>query len=216
MEFTRSGDLKTDILSVAEILFKENGYDATTFQMISDILGITKGAITYHFKNKHHIFGSLLDDYFFTVKAYIDSFPQEYRNRYWRTCATYIFAYRTILGNPRNERLFFHKEQMFLWEATKVSTVFTIYKAIVEDFHKTFDDDELMVSVYMDLGARRRLHEEYSKQNPLLSIDRFCYYHVYLIGCLCRLDEATIKENIQLAFDFCDAHTPPCTTVFMH
>ena len=39
-------------------------------------------------------------------------------------------------------------------------------------------------------------------------IDTFCYYHVYLIGILCRLDLPTIQENLRLAFDFANKYTP--------
>ena len=42
----------------------------------------------------------------------------------------------------------------------------------------------------------------------LQNIDTFCYYHVYLIGILCRLDLPTIQENLRLAFDFANKYTP--------
>lgn len=215
MQFERTDNLKSDILRLSEILFREKGYDATTFQMMADILGITKGAITYHFKNKHYIFGQLLQEYFNVVKAFTDCFPQDFENHYWRICVVYIFVYRTVLQDPRNERLYFHKDQMFLWESTKVSTIYGLYQAIVSDFHIPFDQDELLARAYMDLGARRRVYEEYSQQNPLFStINQFCYYHISLIGSLCRLDETTIQANIKLAFAFADSHEPPKTPMF--
>lgn len=214
MQFERTDDLKSDILRLFDILVREHGYDGTTFQMISDILGITKGAITYHYKNKHHIVGILIENFFQAIRDFIDSYPEAYQNQYWRTCITYICAYRTILNAPQNERLFFHRDQMVLWESTKVTTVYGIYKNITNDFHKIFDDEELQSAVYIDLGARHRMYEEYSRGNPLFTLDKFCYQHVYLIGCLCRLDEVTIKENIRLAFEFADAHPHPVTSTF--
>lgn len=39
-----------------------------------------------------------------------------------------------------------------------------------------------------------------------MTLRQFCYYHVYLIGILCKLDELTIQENIRDAFDFIDRH----------
>lgn len=214
MEFVRTHDLKMDILKLFEALVAEHGYDGTTFQMIADILGITKGAITYHFKNKHHIADLLIQEFFNTIRAYIDEFPEYYRNQYWRHCVTYIFVYRIILGKPRNEELFYHRRQMQLWERIKVSTVSDIYRSIAADFHISLTEEEVMASVYMDLGARNRMHQEYAKQNPLFTVDCFCYYHVYLIGTLCRLNIETIRENIDLAFEFADTHFPPVTPIF--
>lgn len=214
MEFVRTDDLKEDILRTFEVLVAEHGYDGTTFQMIADILGISKGAITYHFRNKHYIASTLIDEFFTTIREYIDSFPEHYRNQYWRHSLTYIYAYRIILGDPKNERLFFHKNQKELWAHIKVPTVSNIYRTILSDFHITLTDDELKASVYIDLGARNRMYQEYADKNPLFTIDSFCYYHVYLMGTLCRLNIETIRENIAWAFEFADNHEPPTTLIF--
>ena len=207
----KRSNLKDEILTVAQSMFRDYGYDDTTFQKIADQLGITKGAITYHFKNKHLIMAHFFDRYFQTLRDFIDSYPDDYRNTYWRYCVMYIYAYRTIMKNPRNQSLFFHQDQMSLWESSKVPTVVEIYRAIAKDFHKTFTEEELLVSTYMDLGARRRLYREYVNNNQLLPIDKFCYYHIYLMGLLARLDLATVEENIGFAFAFANSHSPPTT-----
>ena len=62
-------NLKEEILRVAETMFCQYGYDATTFQKIADELHITKGSITYHFKNKHFIMGTLFEEYFALLRA---------------------------------------------------------------------------------------------------------------------------------------------------
>lgn len=54
------------ILDVAQRLFLEKGYDATTIQDIVDELGgLTKGAIYHHFKSKEDIMDALGDKLFF-------------------------------------------------------------------------------------------------------------------------------------------------------
>ena len=60
-------NLKEEILNIAQSMFRDYGYDGTTFQKIADQLGITKGAITYHFKNKHLIMAHFFDLYFHPV-----------------------------------------------------------------------------------------------------------------------------------------------------
>ncbi|MGL4345021.1 MAG: TetR/AcrR family transcriptional regulator [Cellulosilyticaceae bacterium] len=210
----RTDDLKADILRVAQRMFKELGYDGTTFQKIADVLGITKGAITYHFKNKHFIIAYFIEDYFETLRKFIDSFPEEYCNSYWRYCVMYIYAYRTIMSHEKNYSLFYHKNQMSLWESLKVETVQRNYKEIAKDFHKTFSDEELYMITFMDLGARRRLYREFVNANEILTIDKYAYYHIYLIGFLAKLDEMSVKENIQKAFEFADRHSAPIPAIF--
>lgn len=54
------------ILEIAQRLFLEKGYDATTIQDIVDGLGgLTKGAIYHHFKSKEEIMDALGDKMFF-------------------------------------------------------------------------------------------------------------------------------------------------------
>lgn len=41
--------VKTQILTTAEKMFHDYGYNNTTFQQIADEIGITKSTISYHF-----------------------------------------------------------------------------------------------------------------------------------------------------------------------
>lgn len=201
--------IRDEIITVAERMFHDWGYKNTTFQKIADEIGITKSTISYHFGNKYLLLLCLIDDYFQYLRNFIDSYPQEYRNAYWRISTMYIYFYRVITACPKNLELFYRKDAMDIWETSKVDIVSTHYQTIIRDFHKTFSPLDLRMSVCMDLGARRRLYHEYISNNPdLRNIENFCYYHVYLIGLLCRLDQATIEENLTYAFDFANRHTP--------
>lgn len=53
-------DTKEKILSAALSLFARDGYEAVSVNMIAGELGITKGALYKHYKNKRHIFDSIL------------------------------------------------------------------------------------------------------------------------------------------------------------
>jgi AcrR family transcriptional regulator len=46
---------RQQILDTAQRLFAEQGYDATSLQMIADELGLTKAAVYYHFPAKREI-----------------------------------------------------------------------------------------------------------------------------------------------------------------
>ena len=201
--------VKTQILTTAEKMFHDYGYNNTTFQQIADEIGITKSTISYHFKNKYLLLLHMIDEYFQYLRDFIDQYPDEYQNAYWRICVMYIYFYRVITSSEKNLDLFYRKDAMDVWETSKVGIVSNHYRAIIRDFHKPFDELDLRMSVCMDLGARRRLYHEFlSGNSDLQNIDTFCYYHVYLIGILCRLDLPTIQENLRLAFDFANKYTP--------
>jgi AcrR family transcriptional regulator len=46
---------RQQILETAQRLFAEQGYDATSLQMIADEMGLTKAAVYYHFRAKDEI-----------------------------------------------------------------------------------------------------------------------------------------------------------------
>ena len=54
-------DTKKNILLVALKLFSKNGYDSVSVSQIAEQLGITKGALYRHYKNKRDIFDSIFD-----------------------------------------------------------------------------------------------------------------------------------------------------------
>jgi AcrR family transcriptional regulator len=64
-------DLSMDgrIVGAAVALFAEYGIDATSLQMIADALGVTKGAVYYHFKTKHEIVVAVCADSFDALEA---------------------------------------------------------------------------------------------------------------------------------------------------
>jgi AcrR family transcriptional regulator len=54
-------ETKEKILMTALQLFAQNGYDAASVSAIAGMLGMTKGALYRHYKNKRDIFDSIVD-----------------------------------------------------------------------------------------------------------------------------------------------------------
>jgi len=67
-----SGDTRERILTVANELFTEQGYEGTSLREISDRLGITKAALYYHFPSKDDILGALIEPMFATARELMD------------------------------------------------------------------------------------------------------------------------------------------------
>lgn len=55
------GDTKEKILLTALQLFARDGYEAVSVRNIAEELGMTKGALYRHYKNKRDIFGSIVE-----------------------------------------------------------------------------------------------------------------------------------------------------------
>ena len=53
-------DMRTDILDAARELFGTKGYTVTSIADLADALGVTKGALYYHFKSKEAILDALV------------------------------------------------------------------------------------------------------------------------------------------------------------
>ena len=58
------GDTKEKILMTALQLFARNGYEAVSVRTIAEELGMTKGALYRHYKNKRDIFDSIVERMF--------------------------------------------------------------------------------------------------------------------------------------------------------
>ena len=54
--------MEARIVEAAVGLFSERGIDGTSLQMIADALGVTKGAVYYHFKTKQEIIAAVYAD----------------------------------------------------------------------------------------------------------------------------------------------------------
>ena len=55
-----SSSLRDKIVSAALRLFAEQGFDATSLDAIAKSLGVTRGALYWHFKNKAALFSAVL------------------------------------------------------------------------------------------------------------------------------------------------------------
>jgi AcrR family transcriptional regulator len=60
---TRSEETRIKLLTVAQALFAQRGYDATGIMDICDTASVSKGAFYHHFPSKQAIFMALLEDW---------------------------------------------------------------------------------------------------------------------------------------------------------
>lgn len=95
-------DTKENILTTALSLFAQNGYEAVSVSMIAGALGVTKGALYKHYKNKRDIFNSIVERMYQLdterAKKYcvpegtLDEMSEEYKNTEFNNIVQFALA----------------------------------------------------------------------------------------------------------------------------
>ncbi len=95
-------DTKGNILTTALSLFAQNGYEAVSVSMIAGELGVTKGALYKHYKNKRDIFNSIVERMYQLdterAKKYcvpegtLDEMLEEYKNTEFNNIVQFALA----------------------------------------------------------------------------------------------------------------------------
>ncbi len=95
-------DTKENILRTALSLFAQNGYEAVSVSMIAGVLGVTKGALYKHYKNKRDIFNSIVERMYQIdterAKKYcvpqgtLDEMSEEYKNTEFNNIVQFALA----------------------------------------------------------------------------------------------------------------------------
>jgi AcrR family transcriptional regulator len=87
-----SGDTRERILSVANELFIEQGYEGTSLREIADRLGITKAALYYHFRSKDEILATLLSPFETLLDELLQRLEAAHDVEAWADALTWVVA----------------------------------------------------------------------------------------------------------------------------
>ncbi|WP_441242309.1 TetR/AcrR family transcriptional regulator [Tardiphaga sp. 768_D3_N2_1] len=72
-----ASETRQQIVDVADRLFYEHGYEATSFADIAKDVGLSRGNFYYHFKTKDEILDAVIERRMATTRAMLDSWEQE-------------------------------------------------------------------------------------------------------------------------------------------
>jgi hypothetical protein len=147
------------------------------------------------------------------LREYVGENLQENFNYYLYNGIVEIHFYREVMKNETMWSLFSNKDNIEMWTGEWISIVENAIREVTENFNKDFGDDEIHAAALMIIGARLSIFNEFSNKRNM-SADECCYHFVYLAGVLSRLDEATIRRNIERAFEFADSHEFPKIPLF--
>ncbi|HEU5308208.1 MAG TPA: helix-turn-helix domain-containing protein [Acidimicrobiia bacterium] len=85
-----SGDTRERILTVANELFTEQGYEGTSLREIADRLDITKAALYYHFRSKDEILQTLLEPFDVLIEEMLQRLDDAHDVEAWNDVLTWI------------------------------------------------------------------------------------------------------------------------------
>src|SRR4051812_19739242 len=89
---TMSGDTRQRILTVANELFIEQGYEGTSLREIADRLDITKAALYYHFRSKDDILRVLLEPFDTLLDELLGRLEDAQDAEEWADALTWVVA----------------------------------------------------------------------------------------------------------------------------
>lgn len=188
---------KESILLTALHLFAKNGFDAVSVSDISDKLGITKGALYKHYKNKKDIFSSILSRMEQTDAEHARQFdlPEgpfgEMKDAYRKATIKQLkafalaqFAYWTMEDFPSSFRRMLTLEQ---YRSTEMSALYQQYL------------------VSGPLGYVTELFEAWGIKDGIIQANKFyapmfLYYSIYDGTKNKEAVNLTIKKHIHLFF----------------
>jgi AcrR family transcriptional regulator len=87
-----SGDTRQRILTVANELFIEQGYEGTSLREIADRLDITKAALYYHFRSKDEILQTLLSPFDTLLDELLGRLEAAHDVDAWAEALTWVVA----------------------------------------------------------------------------------------------------------------------------
>jgi AcrR family transcriptional regulator len=87
-----SGDTRERILTVANELFIEQGYEGTSLREIADRLDITKAALYYHFRSKDEILQTLLEPFDTLLDELLGRLEEARDVEGWADALTWVVA----------------------------------------------------------------------------------------------------------------------------
>jgi AcrR family transcriptional regulator len=192
------GDTKEKILITALRLFAQDGYEAVSVSTIAGMLGMTKGALYRHYKNKREIFDRIVDrmvqiDVECAKKHEVpegtfDQSPSAYRN--------------TTMDNIKNftiSQFRFWTENEFGRDFRKMVTLEQYRNPEIADwYHKVFANGP--VSYMEDLFREMMVQGHLKNSNPRLQAIDF-YAPFYLL-----ISMADAPSEGEKAIDLLTAH----------
>jgi len=72
-----ASETRRQIVEVADRLFYERGFEATSFADIAQAVGLSRGNFYYHFRTKDEILGAVIDRRMATTRAMLEAWEEE-------------------------------------------------------------------------------------------------------------------------------------------
>lgn len=160
------GDTKEKILLTSLQLFARDGYEAVSVRNIAEELGMTKGALYRHYKNKRDIFDSIVDrmiqidaqrakEYQMPIEQY-DEMPDSYANTSWEDIEKYTIEQLRFWAEDNFALLF---RRMLTLEQYRNAEISELYSQCIVEGPVSYMED-----LFRELTKKGVLKEENPRQ----------------------------------------------------
>lgn len=161
------------ILQAAKEEFYENGYDKGRIKNISVRANVPQSLITYYFNTKQNLISLIFKNFFNSISALIDSYPELNitNSLYKKIVLTHIY-YDIVLNNDNNRR-FFREVRKKLSSNYKIlhEESDKIMLKYIEDFNLSITKFEFEIFMIMESAARRDFFLYYFEKDLNLAIE---------------------------------------------
>jgi len=83
---TKAESIRARIVSTADNLFYQNGYNSTSFSDISKAVGISRGNFYYHFKTKDDILAAVIEQRIKVIQDMLQAWQLQHKSAHSRLC----------------------------------------------------------------------------------------------------------------------------------
>ncbi len=180
---------RNDILQSALDLFDEKGYNNTTLVHIAERIGLTKGAVYWHFKSKQDVFISLIAD--MDKRFDVGLIPLAIKVRDLRGLKQFLCEYVSlIIDDPQLSKFFNILEFKIEWtdEFSKATDLLTRQDEELFDFVQSILEIEKKAGTIMDIDHKAA------------AIALIAMVDGLVFDALCR-PNAMLKSNVDLGID---------------
>ncbi len=140
-------DTREFIIDEAYKLFLNHSYEAVSISLISEAIGLTKGALYHHFRNKEELYRAVIDKHF-PISGLTVDVNNISMEEYTRLCIDHI--HKILIAIFGSEEIFFPVNYLSL-----IADCFRHYEGFAESKAKVIDNSVKDVEVILRNAIKR-------------------------------------------------------------
>ena len=187
------------ILDVSKNIFLENGYSATTFQMIADVANISKTSINYYYARKQDISNEILSNYISQCREFVVSYGS-YNDLLSFSLMVIIF-FKAILSTEQTKEFFGDLIKRNNVTSSPHEDFQRYYLSIIYQLNLNISPEELALKKISIFGAVNEFSVNYLTGKLNLDDDGYISAVLNDIFSILRISDEVINNYVSSSFE---------------